>query len=103
MKNIAKLADKIKSELKDAKDDYTTASHLICEIETKELALVYKKIGLQELEHVMMWHGAVVKEIDKYKAMGHTVPPEMQARYDVLHDLMIEEYSKTKADLEKIN
>jgi len=88
MKIIQKLSDRIEDEIKDG------GSYAKLALEVRDmhpsLAEVLYSISVDEFKHMSMLHEQVVKLIEEYRKANGDPPPEMQARYDYLHERHID-------------
>lgn len=89
MRLIAKLSDMIEEEINDAGKYIRCA--LIHKEDNPEAARVFYNLSNQELEHMAILHNLVVNLISEYKKEHGDPPPEMQARYDWLHERHVED------------
>ena len=94
MVKIKELSDNIKDEIDDAGKYIDLA--LRCKEGDKTLADTYCKLAEEELGHMDILHKQVVRIIDQYKATNGPTPPAMQAKYDVLHELYVNEANQVK-------
>ena len=86
MKSIDRMKDHIRDEIKDAREYIREAME--CKEECPEDAELYRELAEEELRHMEKLHSAVVRKIKKYREeTGKEPPPDMQAKYDVLHEL----------------
>lgn len=94
MKIIEKLSDMMEEEMNDA-DKY-----IECAMKWKQddmmLSKMYADLSADELKHAMMLHDNATRLITEFKQKGETVPPEMQAVYDYLHERHMEKYNSVK-------
>ena len=94
MEVIRKLSEKIDDELEDAQ------KYIKCAYKNREeypqLAELYYKLSLEEMNHANLLHDAVVRIINDYKK-DHEVPPAMQTLYEYLHNRHIAWANKIKA------
>lgn len=97
MEVIKKLSEKIDDELEDAQ------KYIKCAYNHREtnpqLAELYYKLSLEEMNHANLLHDAVVRVIEDYKK-DHEVPQGMQVLYDYLHNRHIAWANKIKAKQE---
>lgn len=100
MEIIKQISEKIDEELQDA-EKYIKCAFKVDE-EYPQLADVYYKLSLEEMNHVTMLHEAVVNIINEYKKTRE-VPPGMQVLYDYLHERQIKWAAKIKAKQEQFN
>lgn len=98
MEIIKQISEKIDEELHDA-EKYIKCAYKVDETHP-QLADVYYKLSLEEMNHVTMLHDAVVRIINDYKQRNE-VPREMQILYDYLHDRQIRKAAKIKAKQEQ--
>ncbi|WP_034452425.1 hypothetical protein [Butyrivibrio sp. AE2032] len=98
MEIIKQISEKIDEELHDA-EKYIKCAYKVDE-QYPQLADVYYKLSLEEMNHVTMLHDAVVRIIDEYKQRNE-VPREMQILYDYLHDRQIKWAAKIKSKQEQ--
>ena len=95
MESIKQLKKHIRGEIKDAEEYIREA--LACKDECRERADLYRELAEEELRHMDKLHAEVVREIKKYRdETGHEPPPDMQARYDVLHRIAVEDANDVK-------
>ena len=70
---------------------------IACKEECPERAEVYRKLSEEELGHMSALHDEVVREIKQWKEKtGQTPPPEMQAKYDLLHEIIMQDANEVK-------
>ena len=93
MKIIQKLADMIEEELHDA---YKYAECAILHEDDPERAKTFRTLASEELGHVNRLHEQVVRLIKKYRDEHGNPPPEMQARYDYLHERHISKAAEVR-------
>ena len=98
MEIIKQLSEKIDEELHDA-EKYIKCAYKVDET-YPQVADVYYKLSLEEMNHVTMLHEAVVRIINDYK-QRNDVPPGMQTLYDYLHDRQIKYAAKIKSKQEQ--
>lgn len=95
MQSIKQLKKHIREEIKDAGEYIREA--LACKDECRERGDLYRKLAEEELGHMEQLHAEVVREIKKYRdESGKEPPPDMQARYDVLHEIATEDANEVK-------
>ena len=92
MKIIKKLAKMIDEELEDAKK-YAEAALKMRE-ENPTLAMVFYNLSLEEMKHMNMLHGEVVKLIEAYKREKGEPPAAMIAVWEYKHEEFIEASEK---------
>ena len=94
MKLIKKLSEMIEDELEGAEE------YAKCAIKYKEenplLAKTFYDISMDEMRHVTLFHGEVVRAIEQYRKEHGEPPAAMQAVYDYLHGKQIEEANEVK-------
>lgn len=98
MEIIKQISEKIDEELHDA-EKYIKCAYKVDE-QYPQLADVYYKLSLEEMNHVTMLHDAVVRIINDYKQRNE-VPPGMQTLYDYLHDRQIKWAAKIRSKQEQ--
>lgn len=98
MEIIKQISEKIDDELHDA-EKYIKCAYKV-EEKYPQLADVYYKLSLEEMNHVTMLHEVVVKIINEYKQRNE-VPPGMQTLYEYLHDRQIKWAAKIKGKQEQ--
>ena len=94
MKIIEYYMDKIKSEIKDAKN-YALKALELRDTEPDQAQALYD-LSLEEMNHMNRLHGLVVGIIEKYRKEKGEPPADMLARYDYLHQRAIEKAAKVK-------
>ena len=95
MKSIERFKKHIRDEIRDANEYIREA--LACKEECPEDAELYRELAEEELKHMEKLHGAVVRKIKKYREeTGKEPPPDMQARYDVLHKIAMEDANEVR-------
>ena len=84
MKVIEKLENFIDSEIHDAE----------CALKYKEpdptLAKLFYDLSTEEMRHMDLLHGEVVRQIEQYRKTKGEPPVAMQAIYDYLHEKQID-------------
>ena len=97
MKLIKKISEMIEDELEGA--ECYAKKALEYKEERPELAKTFYSLANDEMEHMNILHGEVVKLIEEYRE-EHGAPPEsMQAVYDYMHEKQIDEEREIKAML----
>lgn len=94
MKLIEKLSDMIEDEIEGAMCYAKTA--LKYKDEYPDLSRVLHSLSSQEVEHMNVLHGEVVKVIERYRREQGEPPEAMMAVYDYLHDKQIEKSAEVK-------
>ena len=94
MEVIKRIVKKIDDELEDA-EKYINCAYKEKE-EFPQLAELYYKLSLEEMNHMSLLHDQVVKIITEYK-QSHEVPAGMQTLYDYLHEREMKWAAKIKA------
>lgn len=95
MKQIKELVEHITEELEGAESYEKKA--LRYKTDDKALAEMYHNLATQEMGHIDMLHGQVVKYINAARAAGTEVPVGMQAIWDWEHDKMVDHSTRIKA------
>lgn len=94
MKLIKKLSEMIEEELDGAE------AYAKCAVKYREenpmLAKTLYDISMDEMRHVTLLHGEVVRAIEQYRKESGEPPSAMQAVYDYLHGKHIEEANEVK-------
>ena len=98
MKIIKKLSEMIEEELEDA-EKYARKA-LECKVERNDLAQVFHELSTQELRHVDMLHGEVVKLIEAHRREKGEPPPVMLGIYEYVHGRMIDHATRVRVMLE---
>ena len=91
---IAKLSDYIEEELNDA-DKYARCA-LNYKEENPNLATVFNRLSLEEMNHMNLLHEQVVALIIEYKKAHGDPPEKMQGIYDYLHKKHMERANEIK-------
>ena len=94
MKIIEYYIDKIKSEVKDAKN-YAMKALELRDTDPEQAQALYD-ISVEEMDHMNRLHGLVVGIIEKYRKEKGEPPADMLARYDYLHKKAIEKAARVK-------
>ena len=94
MKIIQDLSEKIEEELEDACSYIDMAMDLANE--DRLTADVYAALSMEEMGHVDKLHARVVAVIDKYRKDKGDPPPEMQWRYNYLHEQHMKKATKIR-------
>lgn len=94
MKQIKKLSEMIEEELEGA-EEYAKAA-LMHKTDNPNLAKTLYDIANDEMRHVDMLHGEVVRMIETHKREHGAPPVAMQAVYDYLHERQIEEAKEVR-------
>lgn len=98
MKDFKDLKDDIFDEINDAEKYIRKA--IASKEENPERAELYCRLSGEELGHMEALHGELVKEIKAWQEKtGQTPPPDMQARYDMLHEIAMDNVRKIKAEI----
>jgi rubrerythrin len=94
MKIIKQLSEMIEDELEGAEE------YIECALKHKDdnptLAKVFYDISMQEMTHVDMLHGEVVKLIQQHQKEQGDPPPAMMAVYEYMHERQIKWANKIK-------
>ena len=83
MKIIEKLSTMISDELDDAEKYIDNA--LECKDNNRHLADTFYELSTQEMNHMNMLRGEVVRLIDEYRQKSGDPPASMMAVYEYLH------------------
>lgn len=94
MKIIRQISDLISEEIEGA-EEYAKAA-IRSKDEYPVLAKVMYDISMDELRHVDMLHGEVVKIIESFRRENGNPPEAMLAVYEYLHEKQIEAVNKIK-------
>lgn len=94
MKQIKKLSEMIEEELEGA-EEYAKMA-LMHKSDNPNLAKTFYDIANEEMRHVDMLHGEVVRMIETHKREHGAPPAAMQAVYDYLHERQIEEAKEVR-------
>lgn len=94
MKIIEYYTDKIKEEIKDAKN-YAMKALELRDTDPDQAQALYD-ISVEEMGHMSRLHGLVVGIIEKYRKEKGEPPADMLARYNYLHKEAIEKAAKVK-------
>lgn len=95
MKIIEKLSEMISDEIEDAEKYAVKANEY--KDKDKQLSTVFYELSMQEMNHMAMLHGEVVRIIDEYRQKSGEPPKEMMAVYDYLHKKQIDHAAEVKA------
>jgi len=95
MKIIEELSEYIDEEINDS----CKYGKLALEWKTKKrnLADVFYTLSIEELHHMQMLHGEVVRLIEEYRQTNGEPPANMLAVYDYLHKKQIEHAGEAKS------
>ena len=95
MKVIEKLENFIDSEIYDAE------VYAKCALKYKEsdptLAKLFYDLSTEEMRHMDLLHGEVVRQIEQYRKAKGEPPASMQAIYDYLHEKQIDKANDVKS------
>lgn len=94
MKLIKTIGEMVEDELEGA--EHYAKEALMYRESHPLTARVFYEISLQEMNHVNMLHGEVVKLIEAYRKEHGEPPAAMTAVYDYLHKRHIEEAKEVK-------
>ena len=94
MKIIEYYTNKIKDEIKDAKN-YAMKALEIRDTDPDQARALYD-LSVEEMGHMNRLHGLIVDIIDNYRKTKGDPPAEMLARYNYLHKEAIEKAAKVK-------
>ena len=95
MKDFKDLKDDILDEIRDAEKYIRKA--IAYKDENPERAEVYRRLSEEELGHMEALHGEIVREIKAWQEeTGQTPPPEMQAKYDLLHEIITDDAKRVR-------
>lgn len=94
MKIIKKLSEMIEDELEGAEEYVKCALHY--KDEHPALSDVFYDISIQEMHHVNMLHGEVVKLIKAHREKHGEPPAAMMAVYEWQHEKHIEKTKEIK-------
>lgn len=98
MKDFKSLKDDIFDEIRDA-EKYAHKA-IAAKAENPERAALYRRLAEEELGHMDALHGEIVREIKSWQEKtGQTPPPDMQARYDMLHEIAMDDVRRIKAEI----
>jgi len=95
MKIIRELSERISEEIEDAK------SYALLALEEKEehrsLADTLFTISTEEMRHMQLLHGEVVRLITEYRQTKGEPPADMMAVYEYLHKKQVQGAGEVKA------
>ena len=94
MKLIKELSEQIEEELEGA--EWYAKKALAYRTDHPELARTLHDIAEQEMRHVDLLHGEVVKIIEEHRKRYGEPPAPMKAVYDYLHEKQIEEANEVR-------
>lgn len=94
MKIIEDLCDYIDDEICDAEKYIKHA--LDAHEDYPEVAELFNMLSAEEIKHMQLLHGQVVKLIDAYRKLKGEPPEDMLAIYDYLHRKSIEKVKQVK-------
>jgi rubrerythrin len=94
MKIIKELSEMIEDEL-DGAEEYAKMA-LIHKADNPNLAKTFYDIANEEMRHVDMLHGEVVRLIEAHKREHGDPPAVMKAIYDYMHERHIEEAKEVR-------
>lgn len=95
MQIIKDLSEMIGEEIADAEKYIRYALKL--KTERPELSKKFYTVSLQEMEHMKIWHDAVVEIISAWQKENGDPPMGMQVAYDILHEQHINNAATVKA------
>lgn len=98
MRKIQKLSDYIAEEIRDA-EKYADAA-LACKEDDKDTADLYCRLAEEELNHMALLHKRVVKVIELYRDTHGDPPPEMQTRYNILHEIHTNDANRARLKIQ---
>jgi hypothetical protein len=99
MKIIKTISEQIEDEIDGAEEYAEDALRL--KDEYPDLAHVYHEIAIQELRHVELLHGEIVKLIELHRRTKGEPPAAMLAVYDYMHGRMIERDTEVRIMLDR--
>lgn len=99
MKIIKELIEQIEDEV-DGAEDYAEDA-LKYRHDHPELAQMYHDIALQELRHVDLLHGEVVKMIEEHRKNHGEPPAAMLAVYEYVHEKIINRDTNVRLMLDR--
>jgi Rubrerythrin. len=94
MKFMAYLSNKIDEEMLDAKCYLYKAEAM--KATDSNSADILKNIADQELNHASMLHQLAVNFYTQTKSSGRSLPEDMLAKYNALHEHFIDDYNDLK-------
>ena len=94
MKLIKELSEMIEEEL-DGAEEYAKMA-LMHKTDNPNLAKTFYDIATEEMRHVDMLHGEVVRSIEAHKREHGEPPALMKAMYDYMHERQIEEAKEVR-------
>ena len=95
MKIIEQLSEYIEEEINDSCKYGKMA--LEWKNQKRNLADVFYTLSQEELRHMQMLHGEVVRMIDEYRQTNGEPPDDMLAVYEYLHRKQIEHAGEAKS------
>ena len=95
MKIIKLLSEMISEEISDAHKYISLA--LQYKTDRRGLADVFAQLSGEEMKHMQVLHGEVVKIIEDYRKTNGEPPASMQAVYDYIHEKNMESAAEVKA------
>jgi hypothetical protein len=94
MKIIKKIAEYIEDEL-DGAEKYIKCA-IMHKTDNPQLSRVFYEISMQEMHHVDMLHGEIVKMIEQHRREKGEPPAVMLAVWEYAHERHIEEAKEIK-------
>lgn len=94
MKIIEYYAGRIMDEIKDAKG-YAMKALELKNSDPDQASTLYN-LSIDEMNHMNILHGIVVKLIEDYRKTKGDPPADMLARYNYLHEKQIKKATKVK-------